>query len=283
MAAPLVAPCRALAQAAVEPIRQHDQAGGNLLAVRDGDRCRSGPSQRGHLALDDPRWRDLRTHRVHQPVVEDAVLVAGRFSTRRPRRRPILAVGCRRQARRRRGRSSQEATCGRRASRSGNPADRRMRVDQDAWAGAPSMAARSSRQAAADDGDVGASPLRERHHCGQNTERSLKMNRQLPTNPRKASLTKRRGPMMPTDGDDPCPKCGIGLPDPGIAERCEDLVRRARGNVFMSPCALDAAGARARSRCCAPGRRTAPRRLVGGGAAGEGLVRSAISAAPPYD
>jgi CelD/BcsL family acetyltransferase involved in cellulose biosynthesis len=78
-------------------------------------------------------------------------------------------------------------------------------------------------------------------------------------------------------------------PDPGIADAFEDLVRRAPGNVFMNPCALDAAERTKFAKVhvlLAWEEGGTPRRLVGLWALQERSMVPLLSsflAAPPYD
>jgi CelD/BcsL family acetyltransferase involved in cellulose biosynthesis len=77
-------------------------------------------------------------------------------------------------------------------------------------------------------------------------------------------------------------------PDPGLIDAFEDLVRRASGNVFMNPCALDAAARTKFARIhvlLAWEQGSAPRRLVGLWALQERslVLVAGFLAAPPYD
>ena len=118
-----------MAQADVQPVRQHDQPRRNRLAVRQRELLPVGAGRdRRHLGVDEGRaLRDRAADGVDQRVVEDPVLLIGprsrpRGRSARPRfpRRAPRSAGPRRQ-----GRSSAAGeSARRRTSRSGNPADR---------------------------------------------------------------------------------------------------------------------------------------------------------------
>ena len=68
-----------MAQREIEPVREHDQTRGDLLAVRERERLAVGAGRdRGHLARNESAaGRNLGAHRVHQRVVEEVVLGVG--------------------------------------------------------------------------------------------------------------------------------------------------------------------------------------------------------------